>query len=119
MKVSFQLNEDSILIKYIDLHLNVFKCIIDKYDPFVSTFCGKKMEKLNNILQNHIIQEIDDYVILKVSEPVELEYILRKEKFNENEAFILSKIESMEERIRQLEDIIKSFTSTQKHIRFV
>ena len=99
MKVSFQVNDESILIKCVDSHFNIYKCLINQYDPFVATFCGKKLDKLNKILQNHVIQEMDDHVILKVSEPVELQYILKKEKFNESESFsmIHGKIESMEE----------------------
>ncbi len=110
MKVSFQVNEESILIKCVDSHFNIYKCLINQYDPFVATFCGKKLDKLNKILQNHVIQEMDDHVILKVSEPVELQYILKKEKFNESESFsmILGKIESMEERIRELEEQTES-----------
>ena len=110
MKVSFQVNDDSILIKCVDSHFNIYKCLINQYDPFVATFCGKKLDKLNKILQNHVIQEMDDHVILKVSEPVELQYILKKEKFNESESFsmILGKIESMEERIRELEEQTES-----------
>lgn len=110
MKVSFQVNDDSILIKCVDTHFNIYKCLINQYDPFVATFCGKKLEKLHKILLNHVIQEMDDHVILKVSEPVELQYILKKEKFNESESFslILGKIESMEERIRELEEQTES-----------
>lgn len=114
MKVSFQLNDDSILIKCVDSHFNIYKYLINQYDPFVATFCGKKLDKLNKILQNHIIQEMDDHVILKVSEPVELQYILKKEKFNESESFsmILGKIESMEERICELEEQTESLESS-------
>lgn len=110
MKVSFQVNDDSILIKCVDTHFNIYKCLINQYDPFVATFCGKKLDKLHKILLNHVIQEMDDHVILKVSEPVELQYILKKEKFNESESFslILGKIESMEERIRELEEQTES-----------
>lgn len=110
MKVSFQVNDDSILIKCVDTHFNIYKCLINQYDPFVATFCGKKLDKLHKILQNHVIQEMDDHVILKVSEPVELQYILKKEKFNESESFslILGKIESMEERICELEEQTES-----------
>jgi hypothetical protein len=110
MKVSFQVNDDSILIKCVDSHFNIYKCLINQYDPFVATFCGKKLVKLHAILQNHLIQEMDDHVILKVSEPVELQYILKKEKYNESESFslILGKIESMEERIHELEEQTES-----------
>ena len=110
MKVSFQVNDDSILIKCVDSHFNIYKCLINQYDPFVATFCGKKLVKLHAILQNHVIQEMDDHVILKVSEPVELQYILKKEKYNESESFslILGKIESMEERIRELKEQTES-----------
>lgn len=110
MKVSFQVNDDSILIKCVDTHFNIYKCLINQYDPFVATFCGKKLDKLHKILLNHLIQEMDDHVILKVSEPVELQYILKKEKFNESESFslILGKIESMEERICELEEQTES-----------
>lgn len=110
MKVSFQVNDDSILIKCVDSHFNIYKCLINQYDPFVATFCGKKLVKLHAILQNHVIQEMDDHVILKVSEPVELQYILKKEKYNESESFslILGKIESMEERIHELEEQTES-----------
>ena len=110
MKVSFQVNDNSILIKCVDTHFNIYKCLINQYDPFVATFCGKKLDKLHKILLNHVIQEMDDHVILKVSEPVELQYILKKEKFNESESFslILGKIESMEERIRELEEQTES-----------
>ena len=80
MKVSFQVNDDSILIKCVDSHFNIYKCLINQYDPFVATFCGKKLVKLHAILQNHVIQEMDDHVILKVNEPVELQYILKKRK---------------------------------------
>ena len=114
MKVSFQVNDESILIKCVDSHFNIYKCLINHYDPFVATFCGKKLDKLNKILQNHVIQEMDDHVILKVSEPVELQYILKKEKFNESESFsmILGKIESMEERICELEEQTESLESS-------
>ena len=114
MKVSFQVNDDSILIKCVDSHFNIYKCLINQYDPFVATFCGKKLDKLHKILQNHVIQEMDDHVILKVSEPVELQYILKKEKFNESESFsmILGKIESMEERICELEEQTESLESS-------
>ena len=37
--------------------------LINQYNPFVSTFCGKKLVKLHTILQNHVIQEMDDRVI--------------------------------------------------------
>ncbi len=114
MNVSFQVNSDYILIKCIDSHFNIYKCVINQYDPFVATFCGNKLDKLNNILQNHVIQEMDDHVILKVSEPVELQYILKKEKFNESNSFsmILGKIESMEERIRELKKQTESLESS-------
>ena len=114
MKVSFQVNDESILIKCVDTHFNIYKCLINQYDPFVATFCGKKLDKLHKILLNHVIQEMDDHVILKVSEPVELQYILKKEKFNESDSFsmILGKIESMEERIRELEEQTESLESS-------
>ena len=114
MKVSFQVNDNSILIKCVDTHFNIYKCLINQYDPFVATFCGKKLDKLHKILLNHVIQEMDDHVILKVSEPVELQYILKKEKFNESESFslILGKIESMEERICELEEQTESLESS-------
>jgi len=63
------------------------------------------MGKMEKILKNYVIQEMDDHMILKVDEPVELQYILKKEKQTEGEAFgmILGKIESIQEEIGKLQ----------------
>jgi len=57
------------------------------------------MGKMEKILKNYVIQEMDDHMILKVEDPVELQYILKKEKLPEGEAFamIIGKLESIEE----------------------
>lgn len=105
MKLTFSTNEDRILIKYVDDHFNIYKCVVNQFDPFVSTFCGRNMGKMEKILKNNVIQEMDDHVILKVDEPVELQYILKKEKLPEGETFgmILGKIESIQEEIGKLQ----------------
>ena len=105
MKVTFQTNEDRILIKCVDDHFNIYKCVINQFDPFVSTFCSRNMGKMEKILKNYVIQEMDDHMILKVEDPVELQYILKKEKLPEGETFamIIGKLESIEEEIGKLQ----------------
>jgi len=63
------------------------------------------MGKMEKILKNYVIQEMDDHMILKVEDPVELQYILKKEKLPEGEAFamIIGKLESIEEEIGKLQ----------------
>jgi len=105
MKVTFSTNDDRILIKCVDDHFNIYKCVINQFDPFVSTFCSRNMGKMEKILKNYVIQEMDDHMILKVEDPVELQYILKKEKLPEGEAFamIIGKLESIEEEIGKLQ----------------
>ncbi len=105
MKVTFTTNEDRILIKCVDEHFNIYKCVINQFDPFVSTFCSRNMGKMEKILKNYVIQEMDDHMILKVEDPVELQYILKKEKLPEGETFamIIGKLESIEEEIGKLQ----------------
>jgi len=104
MKVNFYTSDEKIIVKCIDEHFNVYRCEIEQSDPFVDNFCSRNLRKFEKILKNYKLEEQEDKIILKIEIPIELKYILRKEKKPEGEALsmILGKLSNMEEEIIKL-----------------
>lgn len=104
MTLTIHRNDERILIKYVDSSFNVFKHIINHYDKFVIDYFGGKLEKLEKILQNYILEEMDNCVIFKIEEPLFIKYTLVKENTTRGESFglVLSKINQLEKEISQL-----------------
>ena len=108
-------NEERILIKISDENFNIYKCIITDDDLFVVNFCKRNLEKMEKILKNGSIVNIDNHYILKVEEPIFLEFVLHKEmecnlenfdvlmerfrKFQEDNNYFRKKIYELEKQV--------------------
>ena len=79
MALTIHRTDERILIKYIDDTFNIFSCIIPYHDKFVIDYCNNKLEKLEKLLKNHILEEHDNKIILKVEEPICINYVLNKQ----------------------------------------
>ena len=92
-------NDDRIIIRYIDDNFNSYRCMITDTDIFVVNFCKKNLDKMEKIIKNGILEESDNNYILKVEEPVYLEYVLKKEVQEDTVAlgYILEKFRKVEE----------------------
>jgi len=109
MTTTIDLNEDRILIKYVDSNLNTYKCVITKTDIFVLNFCKKDLSRMRDILENNELVEMNDYYLLRVEKPVFLEYELKRELQNEvtNFSVILDRFGKIEEKVKNLENMIE------------
>ncbi len=95
--MNLERNEERILVKYIDSNYITYKCVISESDVFVVNFCKKNLEKMERILLQGNVVEMDNHYLLKVDEPVCLEYILEKEQQDDNKiCYIVEKIKSIE-----------------------
>ena len=116
-------NEERILIKISDENFNIYKCIITDDDLFVVNFCKRNLEKMEKILKNGSIVNIDNHYILKVEDPIFLEYVLHKEmecnlenfdvlmerfrKFQEDNNYFRRKIYELEKKNENIYNILK------------
>jgi len=116
--MNIERNEDRILIKYVDSNFNTYKCVITTDDVFVVNFCKGNLEKMEKILQNGLIIEMMENYMLKVEEPVCLEYVLHKEKNLDVENFeaVIEKFKKLDEentfykrKIQELESSLRNF----------
>ena len=111
MALTIHRTDERILIKYIDDTFNIFSCIIPYHDKFVIDYCNSKLEKLEKLLKNHILEEHDNKIILKVEEPICINYTLNKQPTatGEQSGLILSKLKQLEKENKilkeKLEDI--------------
>ena len=111
MTLTFHRNDERILIKYIDDTFNIFSCIIPYHNKFVIDYCNSKLEKLEKLLQNYVLEEHDNKIILKVEEPICISYTLNKQinTTGEQSGIILSKLKQLEKENKilkeKLEDI--------------
>ena len=107
MTLTFHRTEERLLIKYIDDTFNIFSCIIPYHDKFVIDYCNNKLEKLEKLLKNHILEEHDNKIILKVEEPICINYVLNKHNTNatgEQSGLILSKVKQLEKENKILKE---------------
>lgn len=101
--MNIERNEDRILIKYVDSNFMSYKCIITIEDIFIVNFCRKSLEKMEKILQNYVLEKIDDYYLLKIEEPICLEYQLKREKIEEhNMELIFEKLKKLEDENKKM-----------------
>lgn len=118
--MNIQRDDSRILIKYIDSKFNCYKCTIPNSDVFVVNFCKKNLEKMEKILKNHKIIEMDEHYVLKVEDPVDLEYVLKKdslpsmenllvelEKYREENRNLSSTLLVKNENLTKIEEIVK------------
>ena len=111
MALTIHRTDERILIKYIDDTFNIFSCIIPYHDKFVIDYCNSKLEKLEKLLKNHMLEEHDNKIILKVEEPICINYTLNKQPTatGEQSGLILSKVKQLERENKilkeKLEDI--------------
>ena len=101
--MNIERNSERILIKYVDSNLTTYKCKITENDVFVLNFCKKNLEKMEKILQNYVLEEMDDHYLLKVDDPVCLQYILKKQDDIPNISDYIDRIRLLEGRIVALE----------------
>jgi len=78
--MNIERNDERILIKYVDSNFNTFKCVITTDDVFVVNFCRRDLGKMEKLLLGGTINEMDEYYLLKLDEPVFLEYKLKKDE---------------------------------------
>jgi hypothetical protein len=106
MTLTFHRTEERLLIKYIDDTFNIFSCIIPYHDKFVVDYCNSKLEKLEKLLQNHDLEEHDNKIILKVEEPICINYTLNKHNTatGEQSGLILSKLKQLEKENKILKE---------------
>jgi hypothetical protein len=106
MTLTFHRTEERLLIKYIDDTFNIFTCIIPYHDKFVIDYCNSKLEKLEKLLQNYILEEHDNKIILKVEEPICINYTLNKHNnaTGEQTGLILSKVKQLEKENKILKE---------------
>jgi hypothetical protein len=111
MTLTFHRTDERLLIKYIDDTFNIFSCVIPYHDKFVIDYCNSKLEKLEKLLQNYDLEEHDNKIILKVEEPICINYTLNKQTniAGEQSGLILSKLKQLEKENKilkeKLEDI--------------
>jgi len=115
--MNIERKDERILIKYADENFYTYKCIIRDDDVFVVNFCKRNLEKMEKILRCGFIVELDGHYILKIEEPVCLEYVLHKEKLwdAENYSTIIDKFHRLEQenafykrKVFELEQSVKS-----------
>jgi hypothetical protein len=106
MALTIHRTDERILIKYIDDTFNIFSCIIPYHDKFVIDYCNSKLEKLEKLLKNHILEEHDNKIILKVEEPICINYTLNKQPTatGEQSGLILSKVKQLEKENKILKE---------------
>lgn len=106
MALTIHRTDERILIKYIDDTFNIFSCIIPYHDKFVIDYCNSKLEKLEKLLKNHILEEHDNKIILKVEEPICINYTLNKQPTatGEQSGIILSKVKQLEKENKILKE---------------
>ena len=106
MALTIHRTDERILIKYIDDTFNIFSCIIPYHDKFVIDYCNNKLEKLEKLLKNHILEEHDNKIILKVEEPICINYTLNKQTntTGEQSGLILSKLKQLEKENKILKE---------------
>ena len=106
MTLTFHRTDERILIKYIDDTFNIFSCIIPYHDKFVVDYCNSKLEKLEKLLQNHDLEEHDNKIILKVEEPICINYTLNKQTntAGEQSGLILAKLKQLEKENKILKE---------------
>ena len=63
-------NDERILVKYVDENFNIYKCVINNSDNFVINFCKRNLEKMEKILKNGEIVEMNGHFLLKVEDPI-------------------------------------------------
>ena len=106
MTLTFHRTDERILIKYIDDTFNIFSCVIPYHDKFVIDYCNSKLEKLEKLLKNYILEEHDNKIILKVEEPICINYTLNKNTnaTGEQSGLILSKLKQLEKENKILKE---------------
>ena len=106
MTLTFHRTEERLLIKYIDDTFNIFSCIIPYHDKFVIDYCNSKLEKLEKLLKNYVLEEHDNKIILKVEEPICINYTLNKQTntAGEQSGLILSKVKQLEKENKILKE---------------
>lgn len=106
MTLTFHRTDERLLIKYIDDTFNIFSCVIPYHDKFVIDYCNSKLEKLEKLLKNHILEEHDNKIILKVEEPICINYTLNKQPTatGEQSGLILSKLKQLEKENKILKE---------------
>lgn len=109
--MNIERNENRILLKYVDSKFNCYKCTIPDTDVFLVNFCKNNLQKMERILKNYKIIEMSDHYILKVEDPVDLEYVLKKDTLPSMEN-LLSELE----RLREDNKIFSSKISEQTEI---
>lgn len=80
--MNIERNSDRILLRYEDSKGNFYKCTISEFDSFVINFCRRDLSKMEKILANHILIEMSDHFILRIEEPIYLEYTLKRELYD-------------------------------------
>ena len=117
--MNIERNEEYILLKYMDSNFTKYRCIITKEDVFVVNFCKRNLEKMERILQNYILEKFDNYYLLKVEEPVFLEYQL-KNKFDEHMNIVLftERLKKLEEDNQKLNDRIQRLEKITNELLF-
>jgi len=111
MTLTFHRTDERLFIKYIDDTFNIFSCVIPYHDKFVIDYCNSKLEKLEKLLKNYILEEHDNKIILKVEEPICINYVLNKQTntVGEQSGLILAKLKQLEKENKilkeKLEDI--------------
>jgi hypothetical protein len=106
MALTIHRTDERILIKYIDDTFNIFSCIIPYHDKFVIDYCNSKLEKLEKLLKNYVLEEHDNKIILKVEEPICINYTLNKHNTatGEQSGLILSKVKQLEKENKILKE---------------
>lgn len=106
MALTIHRTDERILIKYIDDTFNIFSCIIPYHDKFVVDYCNSKLEKLEKLLKNYDLEEHDNKIILKVDEPICINYTLNKQTntAGEQSGLILSKLKQLEKENKILKE---------------
>jgi hypothetical protein len=106
MTLTFHRTDERLLIKYIDDTFNIFTCVIPYHDKFVIDYCNSKLEKLEKLLKNYILEEHDNKIILKVEEPICINYTLNKQSntAGEQSGLILSKLKQLEKENKILKE---------------
>ena len=106
MTLTFHRTDERLLIKYIDDTFNIFSCVIPYHDKFVIDYCNSKLEKLEKLLKNYILEEHDNKIILKVEEPICINYVLNKQTntAGEQSGLVLSKLKQLEKENKILKE---------------
>ena len=106
MTLTFHRTDERLLIKYIDDTFNIFSCVIPYHDKFVIDYCNSKLEKLEKLLKNYILEEHDNKIILKVDEPICINYVLNKQTntVGEQSGLIISKLKQLEKENKILKE---------------